>query len=302
MKTKIFLTALLMLEAAFAAAAARSDLMVEGVRMPAWVEHASGARAPLAAGKTLANKDRIYTGPGARARLRLADGSLINLGENGQFALDDLGQRKIGGKDVVTASFEVMSGAFRFATQALYKFRGERDVKVTIATVTAGIRGIDSPGSRPTRMWAKAGKARDIVCLIEGAVTVVRGQDAFTMDRPMSFYLAPRNKPPLPVAPVLQQQLDEWLAETEIVFGAGALQKGGQWKVYLAETDTQEAALGIYDGLRDAGFPAEIRPVKTETGLVYKLRVSNLSSRQEAEALAGEIKGRLEIAEPRVSR
>ena len=72
----------------------------------------------------------------ASALLRLADGSLIKLGENGVLALDDLGQRKINLKDVVTASLDVVSGAFRFTTQVLYKFRGERDVKVRIVTIT----------------------------------------------------------------------------------------------------------------------------------------------------------------------
>lgn len=302
MRSKAFLTALLMSAATAALAAARDDIVVEGVRMPVWVEHASGARDPLATGKALANKDRIYTGPGARALLRLADGSLINLGENGQFVLDDLGQRKFDQKDVVTVSLDVVSGAFRFTTQALYKFRGERDVKVTIATITAGIRGIDSYGARPTRMWGKADKTGDIVCLIDGAITVARDQDAFTMAQPMSFYSAPKNRPPLPVAPVSQKQLDEWLGETEIVFGAGALHKDGKWKVYLADADTQEAALGIYDGLREAGFPAEIRPVKTAAGLIYRVRVSHLPSRQEAQMLAGKLKGRPDVAEPKVSR
>jgi sporulation related protein/FecR-like protein len=301
MKIEIFLTALLMSAATSALAAARADIVVEGVQMPVWVEHASGARDPLAAGKALANKDRIYTGSGARALLRLADGSLINLGENGQFVLDDLGQRKFNQKDVVTASLGVVSGAFRFTTQADYKFRGERDVKVTIATITASIRGIDGYGARPTRMWGKADKTRDIVCLIDGTITVARDPDAFTMAQPMSFYIAPKNEPPPPVSPVSQQQLDAWLAETEIVFGAGALYKGGKWKVHLADVDTQEAALGMYDGLRDAGFPAEIRPVKSEAGLIYRVRISNLSSRQEAQLLADKLKDKMEIAEPKVS-
>lgn len=301
MKIKAFLTALLMLAASSALAAARADIVVEGVQMPVWVEHASGARDPLVTGKALANKDRIYTGPGARALLRLADGSLISLGENGQFVLDDLGQRKFNQKDVVTMSLDVVSGAFRFTTQALYKFRGERDVKITIATLTTGIRGIDGYGARPTRLWGKADKTRAIVCLLDGAITVARGPNAFTLAQPMSFYIAPRNEPPLPVAPVSQQQLDEWLAETGIVFGAGALHQGGKWKVYLADADTQEAALAIYDGLREAGFPAEIRPVKAEAGLIYRVRVSHLPSRQEAEALAGKLKGRTGIVEPKVS-
>ena len=294
MKVKAFLAGLLMMAASSALAAARADIVVEGVQAPAWVEHASGARGPLAIGMALGNKDRIYTGPGSRALLRLADGSLIKLGENGVLGLDDLGQRKINLKDVVTASLDVVSGAFRFTTQVLYKFRGERDVKVRISTITAGIRGTD--------LWGKAESTRDIVCLIEGNVTVARGADAFTMDQPMSFYIAPKNEPPLPVAKVSQQQLDQWSVETEIAAGAGALRRGGQWKVTLAEANTQDDALAIYDRLRDAGYAAEIRPLKSEAGQIYRVRIAHLPSRQEAEALAGKLKGRMGIAEPKVSR
>ncbi|MDP2708044.1 MAG: FecR domain-containing protein [Burkholderiales bacterium] len=294
MKVKALLTALLMLAAGSALAAARADIVVEGVQAPAWVEHASGARAPLAIGMALGNKDRIFTGPGSRALLRLADGSLIKLGENGVLGLDDLGQRKINLKDVVTASLDVASGAFRFTTQALSRFRGERDVKVRISTITAGIRGTD--------LWGKADSTRDIVCLIEGNVTVARGADAFTMDQPMSFYIAPKNEPPLPVAKVSQHQLDQWSLETEIAAGAGALRRGGQWKVTLAEANTQDDALGIYDRLRDAGYAAEIRPLKSDTGPIYRVRIAHLPSWQEAEALAGKLKGSMGIAEPKVSR
>ena len=294
MKIKAFLTALLMLAVSSALAATRANIVVEGVQMPAWVEHASGARDPLALGMALGNKDRVYTGPGSRALLRLADGSLIKLGENGVLALDDLGQRKINLKDVVTASLDVVSGAFRFTTQVLSRFRGERDVRVRISTITAGIRGTD--------LWGKADPARDIVCLIEGDITVARANDAFTMNQPMSFYIAPKHEPPLPVAPVSQQQLDEWAVETEITAGAGALRQGGRWKVTLAEANTQDDALRIYDRLRDAGYAAEIRPVKSADGQIYRVRIAHLPSRQEAQALAGKLRGRLGVAEPKVSR
>ena len=293
MKVKAILTALLMLAATTVLAAARPNVVVEGVQMPAWVEYASGARDPLAIGMSLNNKDRIYTGPGARALLRLADGSLIRLGENGVLALDDLGQRKINLKDVVTASLDVVSGAFRFTTQALYKFRGERDVKVKIVTITTGIRGTD--------LWGKADNARDIVCLIEGRITVTREREAFTMDQPLSFYIAPRNEAALPVAPVSKEQLAQWSLETEIGPGTGALRKGGKWKVYLAEADTQGKALGVYDELRKAGYAAEIRPLKTEAGLAYRVRISNLPSKKEAAALGTRLKGKMDVTEPKVS-
>ena len=294
MKIRAILTALLMLAAGGAGAAARPNLVVEGVQMPAWVEHASGARDALVPGAALDSKDRIYTGPGARALLRLADGSLIKLGENGNLALDDLGQRKIKLTDVVTASLDVVSGAFRFTTQALYKFRGERDVKVRIVTITAGIRGTD--------LWGKADKARDVVCLIEGRIEVVREKQAFTMDQPMSFYIAPRNEPPQPVAPVSKEQLAQWAVETEIAAGAGAVRTGGKWRLYLIDANSQDDALKAYDRLRNAGYAAEIRPVTGDAGTTYRVRISNLASQQEAGALAAKLKGRLGITEPKVSR
>lgn len=294
MKIKSFLTALLMLAAGGAGAAQRPDIVVEGVQTPAWVEHANGARDALVPGAVLANKDRVLTGPGARALLRLADGSLVKLGENGILALDDLGQRKIKLKDVVTATLDVVSGAFRFTTQALYKFRGERDVKVKIVTITAGIRGTD--------LWGKADKTRDIVCLIEGSVAVVREQQAFTMDQPMSFYIAPRDGPPQPVAPVSKEQLAQWSAETEIAQGAGAVRTGGKWRVYLLDAPDQDEALKAYDRLREAGYPAEIRPVTSEAGTVYRVRISHLASREEAAILGAKLKGKLGVTEPKVAR
>lgn len=293
MKIAAFFSILVMLAASGALAATRPNIVVEGVQMPAWVEHASGARDALALGMTLTNKDRVVTGPGSRALLRFADGSLIKLGENGMLALDDLGQRKIQMKDVVTASLDVLSGAFRFTTQALYKYRGERDVKVRLVTITVGIRGTD--------LWGKADKTRDIACLIEGKVAVTRGQDALTLDKPMSFYVAPRDQPAEPVGLVSNEQFAAWAQETEIANGAGAARKGGRWRVYLAEANDQYAALKLYDQLRNAGYAAEIRPVTTEAGTNYRVRISNLASKQEAEVLGGRLKGQWGITEPKAS-
>ena len=294
MKINTFVAALLILMAASAPAAARPNIVVEGVQMPVWVEHASGAREPLMIGKALGNKDRIYTGAGARALLRLADGSLIKLGENGILALDELGQKKIKLKDVVTASLDVLSGAFRFTTQALYKFRGERDVKVRLVTISAGIRGTD--------LWGKSEKARNIVCLIEGSIAVAHGDKEFTMDQPLSFYIVSKDEPQLPVTPVAKEKLEQWAVETEIADGAGALRAGGKWRVYLAEANNQGDALGVYDQLRRAGYAAEIRPVKSAAGMMYRVRISHLPSKLEADALAAKLKGKMGAGEPRVSK
>jgi hypothetical protein len=77
MKIRTLLSIVLLLAAgcAFSAATpgvpktalAKSLIVVEGVQMPAWVERANGARDALTLGTSLSNKDRVITGPGARA-------------------------------------------------------------------------------------------------------------------------------------------------------------------------------------------------------------------------------------------
>jgi cell division septation protein DedD len=52
--------------------------------------------------------------------------------------------------------------------------------------------------------------------------------------------------------------------------------------------------------LRNAGFPAEIQPVQTESGLIYRVRISNVPSRREAHMLAGKLKGKTDLAGPKI--
>ncbi len=296
MKTRIFLITLLMLTALPAWAAARPNLVVESVQMPAWVEHENGVHQALAIGAVLANRDKINTGVSARVLLRLADGSTIKLGENATLTLDDLGQQKDKIKQLVTATLDVLAGAFRFTTQAIYKFHGERDIKVKLVTITAGIRGTD--------IWGKHTDDRDVLALLEGKITVIHGTEAFTMDQQQSVYTVPKESPPTPVAPLDSKLLEKWSLETEIVPGGGAVLAGGKWKVYVATAASQEGALAIYDKLSDAGYAADIRPVKKDGNIVYRLRISNLPSKQEAQILAAKLKeqkDQLGIEEPTVA-
>jgi hypothetical protein len=290
MKTLCLIFAGIALLATQFAAAATPNAVVEAVQMPAWVERGS-ARIPLAPGMALQNSDRLHTGANSKLLLKMAEGSFVRLGEEGTLELDRMAQ----GKDkVFAAALNVFKGAFRFTTDALRAQR-RRNINVTIATVTAGIRGTD--------VWGKAAADKDIVCLIEGRIEVKRGQDQpFRMDQPLSFYIAPKNAPALPVAPVDPEQLRIWSAETQIAPGSGAAHRGGKWKVIAASVDTQEEALKLYDALRAAGYAAEIRPALRGEKRIYDVRLAHLPSRVEAEVLAGSIRAKLGVAEPRVSR
>ena len=268
------------------------EAVVEAVQMPAWVERGA-ERIPLAPGMALRDSDRVRTGDNARIVLRMAEGSTVKLGEKGSLLLDNMRmQRK---QNVFAATMKVFEGAFRFTTNVLVKYRGRREVEVTIATVTAGIRGTD--------LWGKAAPDRDIVCLIEGIIEVKRGADApIIMDQPLMFYIAPKDKPPLPVAPVPKEQLEQWSAETEIQTGRGASRRGGRWKVVLATVDTPQEALKIYDAVRAAGYAAEIRPQGEPGKHTYDLRLSQLPSKAEAQALADSLRGKMGVAEPKVTQ
>jgi hypothetical protein len=273
---------------AAAPATAAPAAVVEGVQMPAWVEH-DGVRTPLAPGMALVAGDLVSTGADSRLLVRLAEGSQVKLGANATLAITAI-QPNRGG--IFSAALHVLEGAFRFTTEALAKAR-RRDVTITLNTVTAGIRGTD--------LWGRSTEQKQTVCLIEGKIEVKPDNEAaITMDRPLEFYQRERGKS-LPVGQVSPEQLAKWAAETEIEKGAGAAMRGGKWKLTLATTTTQGDALDLYARVRAAGYPARIYPGRSGGKRVYRVRVTQLPSRAEAEALAGRLRGKLGVAEPKVS-
>ena len=277
-----------------AAAAAAAQAIVEALQSPAWVERA-GQREPLAAGQALRENDRVVSGAQGRILLRMPEGSLVKLGEQAELHLGRLAVEREPSGQLVRAALHVVRGAFRFTTQAVARYRGRRHIDVRIATVTAGIRGTD--------LWGKAANDRDIVCLIEGRITVQRqGESAFAMDQPLSFYIAPRNAPALPVAPVPQEQLARWAAETEIQPGLGAIRRTGRWRLELLRAPTQAEALALYDRLRQAGYPPRIVPLREGSGYAYSVRIHGLPSEAEALALAARLKDVAGVSSPRALR
>jgi hypothetical protein len=277
------------------AAAAASTLTVEGVVSPAWVER-SGARMPLAVGMQLNDRDRIIIGPGSRALLRMAEGSAVKLGENAALVVDNLADKmSADAARLVTASLDVVRGAFRFTTGVFGRHAAGRDVKVRISTVTAGIRGTD--------LWGKSDDRRDLVCLIEGSISVSHAQTGeFTMAEPLSFFIAPRQEKPLPVAGVDPKQIKEWSTETEIQAGSGGARRGGRHSVTVSVSADQKTALAAYHALRAAGYPAAVRPLKKDDGSVeYHVGVPNIATQQDAAMAVGKLKA-LGMAEAAVSR
>jgi cell division septation protein DedD len=260
-------------------AQAAPDAVVEGMQLPAWFTR-DGKRQPLALGTQLKSSDEVSTGERSRLLLRLGDGSVVKLGENGRLQLAGLVQKREDG--FIAATLKVLAGAFRFTTGSAAKARSTRDITIQFPTITAGIRGTD--------IWGKNLGDREVLVLIEGKVTVSRaGEAPLQMQDPLT-YLQALKTGSTSVEAVPMDQLKAWAAETEIAEGGGAVRKGGRWKLYLGNYQQQLEALSMYDSLRRAGYPVRIQPQATDGGQIYRLRLAGLASEQEANTLGARLK------------
>jgi hypothetical protein len=261
--------------------ASAQTVRVEAVQYPAWLER-GGRAAPLAPGTVLQGQDRLRTGGNARVLLTLSEGSAVKLGENAQFVVERAEDR-----GVYRATFAVLAGAFRFTTQALAKVRG-RDISIKVKNVTAGIRGTD--------VWGKSTDERDLVCLLEGRVSVgAEGHPMVTLDQPLDFYQKPRDGAPQ-VAKVDARQIETWSKETEIDANSGAARVGGEWRVFAARSAQRDSAREMQRRLRAAGYPADI--VASEG--YFNVQVPNLASEAQARALMSNLRAIPGVTLPKV--
>jgi len=292
---------------------AEPNIIVRAIQMPAWLQRGEITQ-PLSIGKELKDGDKLITGTGARILLQAADGSAIKLGENADLTLSNLAQLREG-KSLFSALLEVAKGAFRFTTGIVARLR-PREVTVRVAGATVGIRGTDVWGkvggkTSIATMEKAMGKSLpdadkdakmefDVVCLIEGKISVAHGKEApFVMDQPQTFYVMRKDAAPFPVTGLATEQLTKWAAETEIAAGQGASRSGGKWNVLLITSHNKNNAMAGLGELRTAGYDARIRRLQDRR---YQVRITHLSSRSEAEALARKLTGKYGITAPTVGR
>ena len=285
MSLRTGLLVLLILAADLARAA--PDAAVEAIQLPAWVVR-DGRREPLDVDSQLKNNDELSTGRNSRLLLRLGDGSVVKLGENGKLKLSDLVQKREEG--FFAATLKVLEGALRFTTAAALKSRVTRDITVHFPSISAGIHGTD--------IWGKNLGDKEVLVLIEGKIIVTRkGDRPVQMQDPLTYLQVPKTGTAT-VEAVPMEQLKAWAAETEIADGSGALRKGGRWKLYLGNYRQQLEALALYDGLRREGYPVRIQPQQGEDGQIYRIRLAGFSSEQEANALGANLKQMIPSLEP----
>ena len=253
--------------------AAAQSARVEAVQYPAWLERGNYA-VPLVPGTELRAQDRIRTGANARALVRLAEGSTVKLGENARLRLE-----RVQNRGIFRAALDMLGGAFRFTTQAIAK-RQHRDITIKVSSITAGIRGTD--------VWGKSTNERDLVCLLEGKVSVTaEGHAPVTLDNPRDFYQRPRGGEPAK-ASVDQAQIEIWQKETEISPQGAAARVGGPWRVVASKFQTRDRALELRATLRASGYPAQV--IDEQNG-VFVVQVAGLDGEAQARALMANLRG-----------
>ncbi len=248
--------------------------VVSAVQMPGWLTRGEQTM-PLAPGMEVRNGDVLKTGEGARAHLKLADGSTVKLGESARLTFY---ARGLNPARLFRGALDVATGAFRFTSDLLRRVQG-RDVTIRVGTATIGVRGTD--------VWGRSNDQDDIVCLIEGKVEVSHAGDTVALDQPLSFFVAPKGQPAKPVAAVDPAQLAIWARQTDIQPGGGAARADGRWSLLLGRYAGQAEALAVYDRVRDAGYPARIRLTPGESGdWNYEVRLAGFPTADEASAAA----------------
>lgn len=272
-------TAGLLLAAMVAAVPAWAQVArVEAVQYPAWLER-GGYRVPLAPGIPLQAADKLRTGANARVQLRLGEGSAVKLGENAQFVIERAADR-----GAFRAALSVIAGAFRFTSRAARS----RDIAIKVSNVTLGIRGTD--------LWGKSTVERDLVCLIEGRISVgAEGHPTVSLDNPLDFYQLPRGGEPQ-VAKVDPKQLEEWAKETEIAPDGAAARPGGKWRVVAAVFEGRNQALEFSRELRAQGYPSEVASVQGK----FLVQVAGMASEGDARSLMGNLRGVRGVTLPHV--
>lgn len=264
---------------------------VDAVQMPAWLERA-GQTQPLAVGMVVKNGDRIRTGADARAYLKLAEGSTVKLGENAALGFHSHSLKPTRN---FKGALDVVTGAFRFTTQAVQRLHGQRDVSIRVGSAVIGIRGTD--------VWGKSDAQRDLVLLIEGHVDVRRAGQILEMSEPLTTFSVSRATAVETVASADPQQVSLWAQETDVAPGHGIAQPGGKWRVLLATFASQQEALAAYDQARAAGYAVQVKvrsagdaAAENERQWNYDVVALNLASQQEAAALAAKISRQLGFA------
>ena len=249
--------------------------------MPAWTTR-DGKRHPLSPGDTVSTAQEVETAASAGLVLKMAEGSLVRLGEKTRLGVQRLEVNEADGRIAVRSELKLFDGFFRFATSAVAKVAGQREIDVSLRTATIGIRGTD--------FWSMTDAEHDAACLFEGNIALAtRDQGALTLDKPTAFWARFFNQPVKPVGNATPDELAKFLKSTELSPGKGVAVAGGRWRVVAAAAGSAAAAQALATRLREAGYPALVRARDVAGKKVHEVRINGFATRDDATAILDKI-------------
>ncbi len=249
--------------------------------MPAWTTR-YGKRQPLSPGDTVSTAQEVETAASAGLVLKMAEGSLVRLGEKTRLGVQRLEVNEADGRIAVRSELKLFDGFFRFATSAVAKVAGQREIDVSLRTATIGIRGTD--------FWSMTDAEHDAACLFEGNIALAtRDQGALTLDKPTAFWARFFNQPVKPVGNATPDELAKFLKSTELSPGKGVAVAGGRWRVVAAAAGSAAAAQALATRLREAGYPALVRARDVAGKKVHEVRINGFATRDDATAILDKI-------------
>ena len=285
MKKRFLLSLFAFFSAIFSGEGLAATAVIDAVQMPAWLERADRVQ-PLLPGQQVLDGDRVRTGQGARAYIKLPEGSTVKLGEGALLTYQSATQQD----SIFKAALNVAIGAFRFTTGVARKLQ-KRNIDIRVGNATIGIRGTD--------VWGRSGKDGDLVMLIEGHVEVQPAQgEAVHLTQSMDEFTAPKGGAANPLQKASWDQFKQRARETDIEPGDGAARSGGKVRLLLGTFDVEQKSLELYDRARAAGFAVKIRPIKSDRSADssetadyrFEVSLSGFSSNAEAAVASASLK------------
>lgn len=251
--------------------------IVEGVRMPIWVEQ-DGVSSPLAPGARLRTTDVVTTGEGGRLLLKLDDGSLVRLGENAQLVLDDLKSRKDMLDDAHIA-LSVKKGSFRLKTGGLKKNQAR------VVNITLGRLGVS--GQRMD-VWGRVADERDLLVLVaKGRVEVEHNSGKqVTLSRAKTFVDAPEEGSMSNAEKVASGDYRSWIAQTGLQTGRGVATRKGRWKVDLGTFRERAEAESVIQQVEKEGYAVTLLPSNIQGKTYWRPQIIHFKTRNDAAVVA----------------
>lgn len=260
---------------------------VHAVQPPAWIERAGGVVA-LRPGDPLLAGDVIRTGPGGRVQVDLPEGSRIKLGERVEFRAERVRETTDARGGLFDAAFNVLKGAFRFTTGLAGQDR-RRDVTFQVGVVTAGIRGTD--------IWGKsADDGSNMVLLLEGEVELAMpGHESMMLATPARGVMMMPSGEMRMMEAMPGEMLRQYAQETEMNPERAMMAGDGAWQLIVMSLRDHATAERVQAQLVGAGYPAEVLPVRLETGEWYRVALTHLMTARDARMQGDALDGRFGI-------